>query len=86
MPRKLRDGKRLTRRRLRASKLAAHPGERVASRAMTALLPIVIGGVVLAVAGVALFMRATRQKPAPVDPIASTTGIQPNAHRYQRHR
>jgi len=40
---------------------------------MTALLPIVIGGVVLAVAGVALFMRATRQKPAPIEPSASTT-------------
>jgi len=29
---------------------------------------------VLAVAGVVVFMRATRQKPAPVDPIAATTG------------
>jgi len=38
------------------------------------MLAIVIGGIVLAVAGVAVFMRATRQKPAPVDPIAATTG------------
>lgn len=41
---------------------------------MTAIVAIVIGGVVLALAGIAVFMRATRRKPAPVDPIASTTG------------
>src|SRR5215510_6335157 len=41
---------------------------------MSPLLGVVLGGIALAVVGVAIFMRATRQKPAPVDPIASTTG------------
>ena len=38
------------------------------------MVAVVIGGVVLVLAGVAVFMRATRQKATPVDPIASTTG------------
>ena len=41
---------------------------------MNLLLAVVIGGVVLAVVGVVIFLRATRRKPAPVDPIAATTG------------
>ena len=41
---------------------------------MTATLAIVIGGVLVAVVGVVIFMRATRQKPKVPDPIASTTG------------
>ena len=41
---------------------------------MTPLLAVVLGGAVLAVAGVVVFLRATRQKPVPVDPIAATTG------------
>jgi len=41
---------------------------------MDSLLPVLIGGAVLAVAGVVIFLRATRQKPAPVDPIAASTG------------
>lgn len=38
------------------------------------MVAVLVGGAVVAVAGIALYMRATRQKPAPVDPIASTTG------------
>ena len=41
---------------------------------MDPLLPILIGGAVVAVAGVIIFLRMTRQKPAPVDPITATTG------------
>jgi hypothetical protein len=41
---------------------------------MDSLLPVLIGGAVLAVVGVVIFLRATRQKPAPVDPIAASTG------------
>jgi len=41
---------------------------------MESLLPVLIGGAVLAVAGVVIFLRATRQKPTPVDPIAANTG------------
>ena len=41
---------------------------------MSALVAVLIGGAVVTVAGIAWFMRATRQKPAPVDPIAATTG------------
>src|SRR4051812_48204409 len=41
---------------------------------MSSLLVIGIGGVILVAAGVAVFLRATRQKPVPVDPIAATTG------------
>jgi HD-like signal output (HDOD) protein len=41
---------------------------------MSSVLAIVIGGIVLVAAGVAMYMRATRPKPAPVDPIAATTG------------
>jgi len=41
---------------------------------MDSLLPVLIGGAVLAVAGVVIFLRATRQKPAPVDPIAASMG------------
>ncbi len=38
------------------------------------MVAVSIGAALLVVAGIALYMRATRQKPAPVDPIASTTG------------
>ena len=41
---------------------------------MSVTVAVLIGGAVVAVAGIAVYMRATRQKPAPVDPIASTTG------------
>jgi HD-like signal output (HDOD) protein len=42
---------------------------------MSATVLVLIGvAVVVTVAGVATYLRATRQKPAPVDPIASTTG------------
>jgi HD-like signal output (HDOD) protein len=42
---------------------------------MSPLLAVLIGGVLIAVIGVIVFMRATRQKAAaPVDPIATTTG------------
>jgi HD-like signal output (HDOD) protein len=41
---------------------------------MSALVAVLIGGAVVTVAGIAWFMRATRQKPAPIDPIAATTG------------
>src|SRR5262245_14738626 len=42
---------------------------------MNSLLLVVIGGSVLAIAGVVIFLRATRQKAAPPpDPIAATTG------------
>jgi HD-like signal output (HDOD) protein len=55
-------------------KLAVGPAKRLASRAMSPLLAVLIGGIVIAVIGVIVFMRATRQKPAPADPIAATTG------------
>jgi HD-like signal output (HDOD) protein len=38
------------------------------------MLAIVIGGALLAIAGVVIFLRVTRQKPTPVDPIAASTG------------
>ncbi len=41
---------------------------------MSVAVAVLIGGAVVAVAGIAVYMRATRQKPAAVDPIASTTG------------
>jgi len=41
---------------------------------MDSLLPVLIGGAVLAVAGIVIFLRVTRTKPAPVDPIAASTG------------
>jgi len=41
---------------------------------MSGMVAILIGGAAVAVAGLVLYMRATRQKRAPVDPIASTTG------------
>lgn len=41
---------------------------------MTAATGILIGGIVLAIAGIIIWVRATRRKPAPVDPIAATTG------------
>ena len=41
---------------------------------MEASLAILIGGVIVAGVAVAIWVRATRQKAAPVDPIASTTG------------
>jgi len=41
---------------------------------MEASLAILIGGVVVAGVAVAIWIRATRQKAAPVDPLASTSG------------
>jgi len=41
---------------------------------MSPLLAVLIGGVLAAVAGVAIYLRATRQKPMAPDPIATTTG------------
>jgi len=41
---------------------------------MSVAVAVLIGGAVVAVAGIAVYMRATRQKPVPVDAIASTTG------------
>jgi HD-like signal output (HDOD) protein len=41
---------------------------------MSALVAALVGGAVVVVAGIAVYLRATRQKPAPVDAIASTTG------------
>src|SRR6188508_926755 len=41
---------------------------------MNAALLILVGGILVAVVGVVVWLRATRQKPTPVDPIASTTG------------
>jgi len=41
---------------------------------MNGALIFLVGGIVVAVAGIVFWLRATRQKPAPVDPIASTTG------------
>ncbi len=41
---------------------------------MEASLAILIGGVIVAGVAVAIWVRATRQKAAPVDPLASTTG------------
>src|SRR6478736_2859426 len=41
---------------------------------MTSMVFVLIGGAVAVVAGVAVFMRATRQKASPVDPIAASTG------------
>jgi hypothetical protein len=41
---------------------------------MTSLVVVLIVGAVAVVAGVAVFMRATREKPVPVDPIVATTG------------
>jgi len=56
------------------SHLAAAPGERVAFRAMVVMVVVLVVGVLVAVAGVVAFMRATRTRPAPVDPLAATTG------------
>ena len=42
--------------------------------AMNAALLILVGGILVAVVGVVVWLRATREKPTPVDPIASTTG------------
>ncbi len=53
---------------------------------MDSLLAVLIGGAVLAVAGVVIFLRATRPKPVPVDPIAATTGLESHPDRHQRHR
>jgi hypothetical protein len=41
---------------------------------MTAATGILIGGIVLAVIGVVIWVLATKKKPAPLDPIAATTG------------
>ena len=41
---------------------------------MTVLVVVLVVGALVAVGGVVAFMRATRTKPAPVDPLASTTG------------
>jgi HD-like signal output (HDOD) protein len=41
---------------------------------MNGALAFLVGGVLVAVIGIVIWLRATRQKPAPVDPIASTTG------------
>jgi len=41
---------------------------------MEASLAILIGGVVVAGIAVAVWVRATKQKPAPVDPLVATTG------------
>src|SRR5215218_6941397 len=41
---------------------------------MSAALWILAGGILVAVVGIVLWLRATQQKPAPVDPIESTTG------------
>jgi HD-like signal output (HDOD) protein len=54
--------------------LAAAPGERVAFGAMIVMVAVSVVAALVVVAGVIAWMRATRQKPAPVDPIASTTG------------
>ena len=41
---------------------------------MNVALLILAGGILVAVAGIVVWLRATRQKPEPVDPIESTTG------------
>src|ERR1043165_2753034 len=41
---------------------------------MVVLVAVLVIGAVLAVAGVVTWLRGSRQKPAPVDPIAATTG------------
>ncbi|HYJ39866.1 MAG TPA: HDOD domain-containing protein, partial [Steroidobacteraceae bacterium] len=41
---------------------------------MNAALLILAGGILAAVIGIVIWLRATRQKPKPVDPIESTTG------------
>jgi len=41
---------------------------------MNSSIAILIGGVVVALVGIVIWLRVTRQKPAPVDPIESTTG------------
>ena len=42
---------------------------------MNAPFAILIGGVLVALVGIVIWLRATRQKPEPpVDPIESTTG------------
>lgn len=41
---------------------------------MTAAIAILIAGIVVAIVGVVIWIRATRRKPAPVDPISATTG------------
>ncbi len=53
---------------------------------MDSLLPVLIGGAVLAVAGIVIFLRVTRTKPVPVDPIAASTGVEPHPDGHQRHR
>jgi HD-like signal output (HDOD) protein len=42
--------------------------------AMNAALLILAGGILVAVVGVVVWLRATREKPTPVDPIEATTG------------
>lgn len=41
---------------------------------MNGALIFLVGGILVAVVGIVVWLRATRQKPAPVDPIDSTTG------------
>jgi HD-like signal output (HDOD) protein len=41
---------------------------------MSATLAVLIGGIVLAIVGVVVWVRATREKPVVPDPIATTTG------------
>lgn len=41
---------------------------------MNLLLAVLVGGVLVVAAAIFIYLRATRQKPAPADPIASTTG------------
>jgi HD-like signal output (HDOD) protein len=41
---------------------------------MSVLVAALVGGAVAVVAGIAVYRRGARQKPAPLDPIASTTG------------
>src|SRR6185436_9996591 len=41
---------------------------------MSSMVFVLVGGVVAVIAGVAIFMRATRQKAPPPDPIAASTG------------
>jgi len=41
---------------------------------MSATIAVLIGGIVLGIAGIVVWVRATRQKPVEPDPIATTTG------------
>ena len=51
---------------------------------MEASLAILIGGVVVAGVSVAIWIRATRQKAAPVDPLGTTTGTNRSPKSRQR--